>query len=179
MVMATTRKSIRLFDHERALMVELYMKWRIPVDSFDGFPVEKAAFAEEWHTLSRRTDSSDDLVHYMKVQRKRGLWVKLGDDFRRLPPLPELTADETEALVGIYHERVTIQENGSDILSFDDEIKDLIAREFHEVTGRFVEPHLLVMKLTALRKRGLLPKVGNRGKDKENRGFEDIDKAIG
>jgi hypothetical protein len=177
--MSATRKSIQVFDHERALLVELYMKWRIPVDSFDGFPDEKATFAEEWRTMSSRTDSADDLVHYMMVQRKRGLWVKLGDDYRRLPPLPAFTADETEALVGIYHERVTILENGSDVLSFESETKDLIARDFQEETGRFIEPHLLVMKITALRKRGLLPKVGNRGQDKQNRGFDDIDKAIG
>jgi len=174
---ATMRKSIQLFDHERALLVKLYVQWRIPIDSFDAMPKEKAAFVQEWHRLSSRTDSAGELIHYMKVQRKRGRWVKLEGDFRRPPPSPEFTAEETEVLVSIYNDRVTVQENGSDTLSFDDEIQGLIAKEFHAETGRYIEPHLLVMKLTALRKRGLLPKVGNRGKDKEDRGFDDIGEA--
>jgi hypothetical protein len=176
---ATQRKSIRLFDHERALLVELYLKYRIPVDQFDPRPDDKAAFVEEWRTLSKRLDTADDVIHYMKVQRKQGLWVKLNGNHQPTPPAPTFTADETEALVNIFHENVTILENGSDILSYDDEIANSIAKEFAAETDRYVEPHLLVTKLTALRKRGLLPKVGNRGKDKENRGFDDIDKAIG
>ncbi len=135
-----------------ALLVELYLKYRIPVDSFDGFPAEKAAFVQEWRTLSNCSDTAQDLVHYMRVQRKTARWVQLGDNHRSLPPLPELTAEQTEVLVGIYYDNVTVLENGSDVLSYDEDISELIAKEFHEETDLYIEPYVLVTKLTALRR---------------------------
>ena len=62
-----------------------------------------------------------------------------------------------------------------DVLAYDPEIADLIAKEFSACTGRIVPAHLLVAKLTALRKRGLLPKVEDRPKRDEDTGFMDID----
>jgi len=176
--MATRRKSIRPERHDRELLIKLYQKWRIPIDQFEGRPDDEAAFVVEWNNLARRTDSAADLMHYMKTQRKRGLWIKLGDDHEPAPPVTELSAEETEALVDIFYENVTLLENGSDVLAYDDEIASLIAKEFEAETGRFIPSHLLVAKLTALRKRGLLPKVGNRGKDKDDIGFNDIGKAV-
>jgi hypothetical protein len=54
-----------------------------------------------------------------------------------------------------------------------------VAAAFFAETGRRVPPAHLVAKLTALRKRGLLPKVGGWGYDKKDEGFSDIDQAIG
>jgi hypothetical protein len=86
-----------------------------------------------------------------------------------------MSADQTEALVRIFHDNVTVLKNGSDVLAYEAEIAELIAREFEDETGDYIAPHLLVAKLTALRKRGLLPKIGNRGQDKDGIGFGDID----
>ncbi len=43
----------------------------------------------------------------------------------------------------------------------------LIAKEFFNNTGRIIPGCDLVAKITKLRKRGLLPKIGKRGLDKE------------
>jgi hypothetical protein len=177
--MASVRNSIRLFDHDRRLLVQLYLRWRIPIDQFEARPEDLEAFTREWRSLSHRKDTGGELVHYMRSQRKRGLWVRLGDSHEIAPPMPELAPEETETLIEIFYENVTLTESGSDVLAYDEETVNLISREFAAKTGRIVPSHQLVAKLTALRKRGLLPKVGNRGKDKEDRGFSDIDQAVG
>lgn len=161
--MAIRRSSIKLLEHELKLLKEMFLTWRIPIDQFDSRPDELAQFTEVWNDATGRNNSGSELVHCMKTFRKRGLWVRLDGNYSSAPPLPELSAEETEALVDIFYEHVTMLENGSDVLSYDDEISTLIAKEFAAASGRFVHAHELVAKLTALRKRGLLPKVGLRG----------------
>lgn len=70
---------------------------------------------------------------------------------------------------------------GSDILTYDEEARKLVAKEFAMRTGRRVRPHRLVAKLESMRKRGLLPKVDDVEQredqpdvDGEVEGFEDI-----
>ncbi len=78
-------------------------------------------------------------------------------------------------LVGIYRENVSSIELGSDSIGYDEEIADLIAKEFAAEAGRIVPPGDLVATLTALRKRGVLPKVDKLRLDgSEEIGFGDI-----
>jgi hypothetical protein len=175
--MALRRMSIKLLAHERLLLIEQFLRWRIPIDQFENRPNELREFTSEWNSSSKRNDAGYELVHYMRTQRKRGLWVKLEDGYAAPPPLPELTAEETEILVGIFNDNVTILESGSDILAYEDDVAQMVAKDFMIHAGRFVPAHQLVAKLTALRKRGLLPKVGERSKP-EGRGFTDIDQAV-
>jgi hypothetical protein len=162
----------------------MFLTWRIPVDQFDNRPEDLAHFVEVWNEATGRNDCGGDLVHYMKTQRKRGLWVRLDGNYVQAPELVELSADETEALVEIFYENVTLLDNGSDVLSYDEEIANLIAKEFFAATHKIVSSHHLVAKLTALRKRGLLPKVGKRGQhppivpvEGDSIGFEDINQV--
>lgn len=86
----------------------------------------------------------------------------------------KLTAEETELLVDTFEEHVTVFEHGSDVLSYAPEISELVAEKFSAKIGRTIPVHLVVAKLTALRKRGLLPKVGRRQKGDDAGGFSDI-----
>lgn len=95
----------------------------------------------------------------MRNERKCGRWVKLGSNHEPSPPRIELSAEETESLVAIYQVNVADQAIGSDNIAYSQEIADLIADEFARLTGRVVPTHHLIGKLTALRKRGLLPKA--------------------
>ena len=179
--MSTRRKSIKLLDHERRILVNLYLKWRIPVSQFKSRPDDKRAFVDEWNHVSGRKDAPCDVMHYMKTQRKRGLWVRLDGEHKAAPPKLKLSAEETEILIEICLEFVTVLGNGSDTLDYDDEVADLIAKAFAQETGRVVPAHELVTKITALRKRGLTPRV----KDQEvesplplwDSGFNDIKEA--
>jgi hypothetical protein len=172
--MAVRRKSIGLFAHERQLLVELYLRWRIPIDQFDERPDEAVQFISEWKQVSGRDDTLDSIIHYMKVQRKRSLWVRFDGDHKKSLPKVQLSADETEQLVDIFYENVTLLEHGSDVLSYLPDVADFVARIFSAKVGRTVPAHLVVSKLTALRKRGLLPKVGRRQKGDDAGGFSDI-----
>jgi hypothetical protein len=175
--MSVRRKSIKLLEHERQMLVELYLRWRIPIDQFESRPEDLSEFIAEWRRLSQRTDSAADLIHYMRSQRKRSLWVRLENASAPPPPLPELAPEETEILVNIFYEHVTMFASGSDVLAYDDEIGKLIAKEFLAATERYVPPHQLIAKLTALRKRGRLPKVSEQEIGGDDVGFDDIDEA--
>ena len=71
--MSMRRQSIKLLDHERRILVDLYLRWRIPVSQFKSRPEDKRRFVEEWNRLSGRKNAPGDVMHYMKTQRKRGL----------------------------------------------------------------------------------------------------------
>jgi hypothetical protein len=172
--MSVRRKSIGLFAHDRELLVNLYLKWRIPVDQFEERPDDARQFIAEWKRLSGRDDQPDSIFHYMKTQRKRTRWVRLDGDHEKPPPKVKLTAEETEQLVDTFYEHVTIFEQGSDVLSYSPEMAEFVAKEFSAKIGRTIPAHLVTAKLTALRKRGLLPKVGRRQKGDDAGGFSDI-----
>ena len=54
--MSMRRQSIKLLDHERHILVDLYLRWRIPVSQFKSRPEDKRRFVEEWNRLSGRKD---------------------------------------------------------------------------------------------------------------------------
>ena len=172
--MAVRRKSIGLFTHERKLLVELYLRWRIPVGQFAERPKDANAFMKEWKQISGRDDTLDSIIHYMKTQRKRSRWVRLDGNHKKPPPKVELSAEETEQMVDTFFENVTILEHGSDVLSYSPEMATFVAEKFSAKVGRTIPVHLVTAKLTALRKRGLLPKVGHRQKGDDAGGFSDI-----
>lgn len=171
--MATRRKSIQIADHDRRILVELYLQWRTPIEQFEALPDKLRAFVDDWSRLTGRSDAPGDVLHYMRTQRKRGKWVRLEGNHPPPPPVPELSAEETEILVTIYEQTVAAVGSGSDVLGYDEETAELIATAFAEQTGRIFPAHQLVRKLTALRKRGLLPKAVKQ--EPHEGGFEDID----
>src|SRR5436190_5195852 len=135
-IMAIRRRSIKLLAHERSVLVELYLKWRTPIEQFESRPDDRAAFIQEWNNLSGRNDSAADIIHYMRTQRKRGLWVTFDGDHRCAPPQPSMTAEEIESLVSVYEHNVSAGGSGSDVIAYDETIQELIVNEFHALTGR-------------------------------------------
>ena len=180
--MATKRKSIRLDAHERHALIALYVEKAIPIDQYDERRRELDDLLDKWSALTGRTNVATDLLHYMRNQRKNGTWVRLDGNHVARESRVKLPADETEALVAIYREHVSSIEHGSDSIGYDDEIADLIAKEFSAETERVIPASDLVAALTALRKRGLLPKIEKCNRDEnedDDRGFGDIDLAAG
>lgn len=171
--MPSRRKTIPLLPHEHAALKELYLVYRIPIDQYEQRPVDLRDFVEDWRAQTGRSDLAGELIHYMKAKRKQGKWVRLDGRHKTAPP-PSLclTAEQTETLVEIYEEHVIATGHCSDVLSENEELADLVAKEFAHRTRRRVPTAVLVARLTALRKRGLLPVVGTR---EENLGFRDID----
>lgn len=177
--MATRKKAIRLNEHERETLVRLYMRWRIPVDQYESRPDDLEGLCEEWRGLCHRTDLNGDILHYMRNERKCGRWPVLNGNHQTAPPLPDFGPDEVEILIAIYSENVAAMGEGSDNIAYDGETAQPIANRFAEATGRIVPPHQLVAKVTAIRKRGLLPPVRKIEPGAEEDGwFTDINDVV-
>lgn len=173
------RKAIGLSADEDRLLKELYIRWNIPIDQFEKRPHDLRALVDAFNAQSGRTDTTEDVMHFMKTRRKRGLWVKLGAGHKTSPSLSGmLSAEEGEILIDIYNKDVAAMGLGSDVLSYTPEVSKLIAKEFALRTRHRVPAHVLIAKLTEMRKRGLLPKVEPKSKD-DGLGFSDIDDVAG
>jgi hypothetical protein len=170
--MTKRRKSIKLFPHERQALIDVYLKWRFAVDSYESLPDELEAMVDQWKQRCGRKDAPQDVFHYMRNERKCSRWVTFDGKHKEPPPIPKFTAEETEILVDIYTRNVAELDAGSDTLGYDSQVADFVAREFTDATGRTVPAHYCVAKLTAIRKRGLLPKA-----TKPPEGFGDISQA--
>ena len=177
--MTTRRKTLKILDHERRLLVEMYLRRRIPIDQFEDRPDDLGALVTEWNELTGRTDAAGEIHHYMRTQRKNGQWVRLDGDYETKPPQPFFSAEETECLVAIYQVNVADHDTGSDAIAYDEGTANLIAREFAGITGRIVPSHHLVAKLTALRKRGLLPKVAVQQTTSADSSLPAMEHAVG
>lgn len=177
--MATKRKSIKLDEHERATLIDLYVEKAIPVDQYDERREELGELQQEWSRLTGRDNSPNDLFHYMRNQRKNGKWVRLNGKHVKRNPQVTLTAEETELLVEIYREHVASIATGTDAIGYDEEITALIAKEFSVNARRVLPGSDLIAALTALRKRGLLPRIEKQVRDDDELGFSDIDLATG
>lgn len=173
--MAIKRTSIRLNPHERKILVELYLNRRIPVDQYEPRRNDLVMLASAFCKHSGRQDSPEDVLHYMRTQRKRGRWVKLDGKHVKRETTLCLSADEKEVLIQIYRDNVSVLGNGSDTLAYEPEVADLIAKEFASETSRIVPAHELVAELTLIRKVGLLPGVEKEVVKDLDVGFDDIE----
>ena len=178
--MGQLRKSMKLLAHEKQALIDVYLRWQIPIDQYETRIDDLEALTAEWNRLTGRSATPQEVLMSMRTYRKRGMWVRFDGNHKVAPPPLALSAEDTEQLVGIFNENALLLESGSDVLAYEPEIADLIAKEFAAATGRIVPAHLLVAKLTALRKRGLLPKVESRPKVErgDDTGFEDINQIL-
>jgi len=157
--MVSRRKIIKVFDHERSLLVDMYLRRRVPIDQFEHRASELDELTSEWNDLTGRDNAPGEVMHYMRNERKCGRWPRLDGNFQKTPPKPLFTAEESEALVAIYRVNVADKGVGSDTLAIDAGTGELLTREFAGITGRSVPATHLIAKLTALRKRGQLDRV--------------------
>jgi hypothetical protein len=179
--MSKKKRSIALLPHERKVLEDLYLQFRIPVDQFESRPDELAKFTQEFNELTGRVEVSGELIRFMRNRRKNSDWLTLDGNHLVTPPLPPLTAEETILLIQIYKANVTdVFGNCTDVLAHNSDIADIIVSEFAQAAGRVVPAHVLVTKLTALRKRGMLDRVeDSKSADDGDVGFGDIDEATG
>lgn len=174
--MAKKRKPLPLYEHEDRLLKERYLAWGIPIDQYEKLPADLLAFTRQWNKLSGRSDTPDEIHHYMRTRRKQKKWVRFNGKHKKQPPTVVMSAEHTEALVDIFRDVVLVLGIGSDSIAYDGKLAGMIAKEFARRTGRLVPACDLVGKLTALRRRGLLPKVGREpGEGEDGIGFADID----
>ena len=175
--MTTKRKCIRVQAHEKKALIHLYSEAAVPIDQYEQRVEELSLLNQDWQKITGREDSDQDVLHYMRSQRKQGKWVKLNGKHTKKPEAMDFSPEETEILVKLFESNMADCELGSDNLAYDYELAAAMAKEFSIEIGRRVPPHELVTKLTAIRKRGLLPKVAKGDVSGEEIGFGDIDQV--
>ena len=173
--MSKRKMSIRLNADERATLVDLYLRKEIPIDQYDERRDELVSLRDAWARITGRDNAASDILHYMRNQRKAGKWVTLGSNAVKREPHISLSVDEQEILIAIYRDNFASIETGTDSISCNDEIMDMISKEFACDAGRVIPGGDLAAALTAFRKRGLLPKVEKLRNREDIVGFDDID----
>jgi len=178
--MSIKRRSLKMAQHERESLIRLYVENAIPVDQYEERQQALTDLCDAWNQVTGRTDTGPDVLHYMRSQRKQGKWVRLdGMHLKREAGL-KLSAEEKELLVAIVHENMTLLQCGTDVIAYEPEFAALLAKEFAVATGRVVPAGDLIAEITAIRKRGLLPRIESlRTADEGEIGFGDIDQAVG
>ena len=68
--MRTRRQTPRLLPHEDASLRALYREFNITVDQYPHRPDDLARLVGTWNSLTGRSESSSDILHYMITRRK-------------------------------------------------------------------------------------------------------------
>jgi hypothetical protein len=171
---------LNVASHEKQALQDLYVEKAVPIDQFEERQKDLHELCDAWNQFTGRSDTPQDVLHYMRTQRKAGKWVKLGSNHVKREQNLILNAEETEMLVAIVHENRSLLGCGTDELAYDPEIAAALVKEFSLATGRIVPPGDLIAVVTAIRRRGLLPRIdGVRDSGRDSVGFGDIDQAVG
>lgn len=175
--MSKLRKAISIPAHEVEILKELYRQFRFPSDQYKRRPEQLERFTGAWNTLTHRSDTGGELLHYIITQRKQKKWVTFGNDYIRLACLPDtfLSAREWRILEDIYREEMLPRQIGSDNLAYDDMLAAQLAREFCDRSGRMVYGRLLFHAIMSKRKRGEWVNVRPPKEGGNSRPFGDID----
>src|SRR5690349_15605148 len=100
--MAKNRKAIVVTPQEDQILRDLYQRFRIPSDQYKRRPNELQRFVNNWNSLTNRSDSAGELLHYIVTQRKTASkkWPTFGDDYQRMKEVPDdfLTAEQWQHL---------------------------------------------------------------------------------
>lgn len=172
--MTTRRKSIRLSPDEDGLLRTLHRQSGIPDGQFPQRPRFWHRFTEVWNEATDRSDSPEEVLHYIMTKRKQGLWFRFEGSHTRLKsPAPDvLSAEQWEVVDELYVEIGV----SADALLVDGSERSEFLRRLAAKTGEQIPDLLFVAALVARRKGGLLPKTG-RGPDGggDDIGFRDID----
>lgn len=176
--MKNVKKSIRLNPAERQALVTLYLEKQLAVDRYQNRPNELKDLTNSFNSLTGRSDPPEDVLHYMRTQRKRGKWPKLGDKARKLSDHLEevLNPEEIKILVGIYVQIGRNHAKGNDSFAHEPELVRELEKEFLESSGRYVYGGQLLAVLTALRKSANLEKLNLEKYDFRGT-FDDLDEA--
>lgn len=171
---------MKVASHEKQALVDLYIEKAVPIDQFEERQNDLRELCDSWNQVTGRSDTPEDVLHYMRTQRKVGKWIKLGSNHVKRERKLVLNAEEKEMLVAIVHENMSLLGCGTDEIAYDPEIAAALVKEFSLAAGRIVLPGDLIAEVTAIRKRGLLPRIeGVRDSNGGSVGFGDIDQAVG
>lgn len=177
--MKNRRKSIRLSPDEDKLLRTLHRQSGVPDGQFPQRPKFWRRFTDVWNEATDRSDSSEEILHYIMTRRKRphgrpGRWEPFGDGYKPLRcPESDVLSKAHWAIVNQLYVEIGIS---ADSLLVDAAARQDFLKRFVARTGEHVPDLLFVAAIVARRKGGLLPKTSRAGAEgDEDIGFGDID----
>ena len=185
--MSQRQKTMRVPPDEDALMRQMYLDFRIPIDQYKKPQrhEELAGFVRAWNDATGRSDTPEEVLRYMQNMRKSGKkgpgWPTLDGDYEPLasPRYEILSESQWNHLRAAYVMLLVEKEIGRDELALNGGLRTMLAREFHRRTGRRVSGELLAALIEAKCKRNtkdceVWPTYKRQGKRSAS-GFRDID----
>jgi len=172
------KQSIRLNPADREVLVTIYLERRLAVDRYEERPKELKDLTDAFNALTERSDPPEDILHYMRTQRKNGKWPRLGDTARKVSGSLEemMSPEDRNVLEACYVKIGKTHEKGNDSFAHDPELMRELEKEFLNATGRYVHGSQLLAALTKLRKAGDLEKLKIQ-KHGRRETFGDMDEA--
>ncbi len=175
--MRTRRQTPRLLPHEDASLRALYREFNITVDQYPQRPDDLARLVGTWNSLTGRSESSSDILHYMITRRKNNKgknkgWEKLGRDAGTTISKPQVSlSDEELKHLDAIHEELQI---ASDNYALNPDAAKRLQDVFAQRAGRIVPAMILAAAMVSRRKAGALATLKPKSDD-QDLGFSDID----
>ena len=176
--MNNKKKSIRLNPAEKGILIKLYLDRRLAIEPYQNRPKDLRELTNSFNAMTDRSDPPEDILHYMRTQRKRGKWPKLGSTALQVStPIEEiLTDEERKMLESIYISLGQTFGKGNDSFAHEPELMRELEKGFLNATGRYVYGSQLLAALTDMRKAGNLETL-NLKKHGHREAFGDMSEA--
>jgi hypothetical protein len=173
------KKSIRLNPADREVLVTLYLDRRLAIDPYEKRPKDLKDLTDAFNALTERSDPPEDILHYMRTQRKNGKWARLGSTARKVSERLEeiMSLDDSKELEACYIKIGKAHKKGNDSFAHEPELVRELEKEFLNATGRYVHGSQLLAALTKLRKAGNLETLKIE-KHERREAFGDMDEAV-
>ena len=172
--MPVKRRSLRLQPHEEDLLRTLYRDFNIPTDQYPQRPDDLILLVSTWNSMTGRSESPPDVLHYMITRRKKKQWERLGRGAGKdFTPVMISFAKEQLAHLDAIHEELQI---ASDNYVLDSDAANRLQREFARRTGQIVPSMILAAAMINRRKAGALATLKPKSTDQDIR-FSDIDEV--
>ena len=172
------KKSIRLNPADREVLVTLYLDRRLAIDHYDELPKKLRNLTNAFNALTERSDPPEDILHYMRTQRKSVGWPKLGSKAIKVSKGFEeiLSLEDRKILEACYTKIGKTHQKGNDSFAYEPELRRELEKEFLNATGHYVHGSQLLAVLRKLRKAGNLEtlKIERPGR---RDAFGDMDEA--
>jgi len=170
-----TRTKLHLKPEEDHLLRILYRQFGITTDNFPRLPAKLDEFTETWNSLTGRTDTGPELLHYMITRRKKKQWEKLGRANRsgQEQTASHLFTEEDWQHVDAIYEEFQIP---SDNFSLDADLSKKLQDEFARRTRQIVPAMVICAAMVTRRKAGKLTTLKPKSRS-DDLGFEDIDEV--
>lgn len=176
--MSKKKKSIRLNPAEKGILIKLYLDRRIPVDPYQNRSKDLQGLTNSFNLLTERSDPPEDILHYMRTQRKSGKWPKLGSAAIKVSNRIKefMTVEEREMLESIYIDLGKTFGKGNDSFAHEPELMRELENSFRKAAGRSVNGGQLLDVLTTMRKAGNLETLSLK-KHGHREAFGDMNEA--